>query len=105
MAFVVAVYAVARMLPGEEVYGLTSQLRRAAVSIPANIAEGHERIHRGDYVHHLSVARGSLAEAETHLLLAVRLGVVTELDIEPAWALAQEVGRMLRGLVRSLERA
>ncbi|MBM3188245.1 MAG: four helix bundle protein [Chloroflexi bacterium] len=86
----------------EERWGLTSQMRQAAVSVPANIAEGHGRTHRGDYIHHLSVARGSLAELETHLQLAVRLGYLTEEGIERTWGLAQEVGRLLNGLLRAL---
>src|SRR5262249_50090727 len=62
-------YRLSRTLPGSEVYGLSSQIRRASVSVPANIAEGHGRKHLGDYLHHPSVARGSLMELETHLVI------------------------------------
>ena len=62
-----------KKLPQVEIYGLASQIQRAAVSIPANIAEGHGRDHFGDYLHHLSVANGSLMELETHLLPCARL--------------------------------
>ncbi len=64
------VYTGTREFPKEERYGLTSQIQRCAVSIPSNIAEGNARIHMGDYIRHLSIARGSLAELETQLLLA-----------------------------------
>ena len=72
----VAVYELTEKFPKEEIYGLTSQMQRAAVSIPANIAEGYGRVHRGDYLQHLSISRGSLAELETHIALAARLGFV-----------------------------
>ena len=82
---------------------LMSQIQKAAVSIPANIAEGHGREHLGDYLHHLSMANGSLMELETHFLIAGRLGY---LEVEPMNQLLDqtaEVGRMLAGLIRSLK--
>ena len=104
MDLVVAVYELTRGLPKEERYGLTSQLRRAAVSIPSNIAEGYGRVHRGDYIRHLSIASGSLAEVETQLTIAGRLELVTREQAMPSWSLAQEVGKLLRRLIQSLER-
>ena len=73
-----ASYELTKQFPPNELYGLVSQIRKAAVSIPANIAEGHGREHLGDYLHHLSIANGSLMELETHLLLAGRLGYLDE---------------------------
>jgi four helix bundle protein len=72
MDLVEEVYRIAERFPSQEKYGLTGQLQRAAVSIPANIAEGYGRMHRKEYLQHLSIAKGSLAEVETHLALAVR---------------------------------
>ncbi len=95
-------YRVTRRLPKSEVYGLASQIQRSAVSIPANIAEGHGRDHLGDYLHHLSVANGSVKELETHLLIASRLSYFAAKDVEPAFTLSSEVGRMLSGLAKSL---
>jgi four helix bundle protein len=94
-------YRAARRLPRSEVYGLSIQIQRAAVSIPANIAEGHGRDHLGDYLHHLSIANGSLMELETHLLVASRLTHLRSSDIEPVLLRSAEVGRMLNGLVAS----
>jgi len=74
MDLVVTSYEATKQFPQSELYGLASQIQRAAVSIPANIAEGHGREHLGDYMHHLSMANGSLMELETHFLLAERLG-------------------------------
>jgi four helix bundle protein len=100
---VVAVYRLARSLPTEERFGLTSQMQRSAVSVPANIAEGYARTHKGDYLRHLSIATGSLAELETHLTIAVRLEFLDRDEVMPVWSLAQEVGKMLSKLTRSLE--
>lgn len=83
--------------------GLATQIERAAASIPANIAEGNGRSHRGDYLHHLSIAHGSLAELESHLLLAESLDGSDRIRIAAALVLAREVGRMLGGLMRALQ--
>ena len=98
MAFAELVYAIARKMPREERYGMTSQMLRAAASVPANIAEGYQRGTRRDYANFVSVARGSLAETETHLLLATRVGLLSADMIAPALELADELGRMLRTL-------
>jgi len=95
-------YKLAAKLPSSETYGLASQMRRAAVSIAANIAEGHGRHHLGDYLNHLGIANGSLKELETHFLIAARLRQVTAKDIVPGMKLAEEVGRMLAGLMQKL---
>ena len=88
--------------PQSELYGLVSQIQRAAVSISANIAEGHGREHLGDYLHHLSMANGSLMELETHFLLAGRLGYLKEQQVNRVLDFTAEVGRMLAGLTKSL---
>ena len=103
MDLVVESYRLSRLLPKGEAYGLASQIQRAAVSIPANIAEGHGRDHLGDYLHHLSMANGSLMELETHLLIAERLSYLQMSQIEPVLKLAAEVGRMLSGLTKKLK--
>ena len=95
-------YCLSRRLPSEEKFGLTSQLRRAAVSVPANIAEGYGRAQRGEYLQHLSIARGSLAEVETLLVLCVRLKLLDREETRTAWELCQETGRMLGALQSSL---
>lgn len=96
-------YLLTKLLPKAEIFGLVSQIQKAAVSVPANIAEGHGRDHLGDYLHHLSIANGSLMELETHLLLLVKLSYVQTNQVEPVLRLAAEVGRMLAGLSRSLK--
>jgi four helix bundle protein len=98
-------YSASRHFPVTDRYGLTTQIRRAAASIPANIAEGYERSHRGEYLHFLSIARGSLGELETHLLLSERLGLVNEDDLRDALALCDEVGRMLRRMQQRMKTA
>jgi four helix bundle protein len=102
MDLVTEIYQLTRPFPHEELFGLTSQTRRAAVSVPANIAEGYGRIHRKEYLHHLSIARGSLMEVETHLQIAVRLTYLSREQGAQIWSLLQEVGRLLNGLIRSL---
>ena len=97
-----ASYGVAAMLPASERFARADQIRRSATSIPANIAEGHAREYRGDYVRFVSNARASLAELETHLLLALSLGLAAKRDVEPALALASETGRMLTALSKAL---
>lgn len=103
MDLVEQVYELTKSFPSEEKFGLVSQMRRAAVSVPSNIAEGHGRKHTGDYVHHLSMARGSLAELETQLLLVVRLRIVDTSQTDPIWHLAQRIGQMLNRLIASLQ--
>jgi four helix bundle protein len=103
MDLVVASYDVTKQFPQNELYGLASQIQRAAVSIPANIAEGHGREHLGDYLHHLSMANGSLMELETHCMLAGRLGYLKVEPINQLLDQTAEVGRMLAGLIRSLK--
>lgn len=96
-------YRLTSRLPRSEMYGLTSQIQRSAVSIPANIAEGHGREHLGDYLHHLSAANGSLMELETHLLISVRLTYLRSEDLKPVLLQSAEVGRMLNGLTSKLK--
>ena len=105
MSLAVESYRLTQRLPREEKYGLTGQIRRAAVSIPANIAEGHGRLHRGDYLRSLSVAIGSVKELETEMLLARQLGYITADETRRASAWADEVGRMLGAIVRTLRRS
>jgi four helix bundle protein len=95
-------YRLSGRLPKSETYGLISQIQRAAVSVPANIAEGYGRSHIGDYRHHISIANGSRNELETHLLLAVRLRYHSEEEIRTAMALAAEGGRMLWSMLQKL---
>jgi four helix bundle protein len=101
MDLVEGVYRLTKQFPKEELYGLVSQLRRSAVSVPSNIAEGHCRNGRREYIHHLSIALGSLGEVETQILIARRLGYASD---EALTALASETGRLVVGLMHSLEK-
>ena len=98
------VYCLSRRWPKEESFGLTSQARRAAASVPANIAEGYGRESTASYAQFLKVARGSLKELETHLLLAERVGVTQPGSCRQALAQADELGKMLGGLIRAVAR-
>jgi len=102
MDLAASVYRLTRSWPNDERYGLTSQARRAAVSVPANIAEGYGRENRGSYLQFLRVAQGSLKELETHLLIAERIELVTSEDIDPLLAKAESVGKLLRALMSKL---
>jgi four helix bundle protein len=104
MDLVVKCYQVTKKFPKSEIYGLTSQLQRAAISIPANIAEGRERQYTKEFLQHLSIAYGSLAELETHLLIAERLSYIDKDQIKQLLEKTAEIGRMINGLRRSLER-
>jgi four helix bundle protein len=95
-------YGLTKQLPKSETYGLAGQMQRAAVSIPANIAEGHGREHIGDYLRHLSIANGSLMELETHILIAQRLNYVAASDVDGLLAQCGELSRMLSGLTKRL---
>jgi four helix bundle protein len=102
MNLVEMIYLQTRTFPKEEMYGLTSQIRRAVVSIPANIAEGNGRKSRKEYLHFLSIAVGSISELETHLLIAVRLSFLTKEMSEQLLTQLQSVSRLLSALRRSL---
>ena len=95
---VVVIYELARWLPKTEQYGLISQLQRAAVSIPTNIAEGNSRGTRKDYARFVDIARGSASEVETLLTVVVKLGMIDQDNTTQALTLTDEVGRMLTGL-------
>lgn len=105
IALVTDVYRLTAGFPKHEIYGLTSQIRRAAVSIPANIAEGQGRCSRGEFRQFLGHARGSLYELETHALVAFNLSYLTESESTLLIVSIHEVGRLLNGLLNSLDRA
>jgi four helix bundle protein len=102
MALVGSVYRASGSWPREEQYGLTNQTRRAAVSVPANIAEGQGRTGSKELIHHLSIAQGSLAELETLILIAQDLHYLNDADCDTLLARATEVSRLIGGLIRSL---
>ena len=103
MDLVEVVYRLTKTFPSDEKFGLTSQIRRAAVSIPSNIAEGWGRTHIKEYLHYLSIAKGSLMEVETQLTIAVRLEFLEREEAKEAWNPAQSVGKMLTRLIQSLQ--
>jgi len=103
MALAESSYRIAASLPGDEKYGLVSQIRRAAVSIPANMAEGHGRETTGSFIQFLRISQGSLKELETHFLLAERLSLASAEQMRPLHQECDEIGRMLRALIRSLQ--
>ncbi len=102
MRLVREIYRATGRWPKEELYGLTSQVRRAAVSIPSNTAEGHGRNSPKEFLHHLSIANGSLREVETLLLIPHDLTYLDEPTCEELLDQAAEVGRLLQGLMRSV---
>jgi four helix bundle protein len=92
-----------KAFPNSETYGMTSQIRRSSASIAANIAEGHGRENTGSFIQFLRVAQGSLKELETHLIISRRVGLILESDVARLLGQADEIGKMLRSLVRSLQ--
>ena len=103
MTLVTETYPATRGFPREEIYGLTSQLRRAAVSVPSNIAEGQARHSQKEFKLFLSHARGSLVEVETQLIIACNLLYLSSKDAERLLGLAAELGRILNGLVGAIK--
>ena len=104
MDLVERVYKHTQRFPKEELYGLTSQVRRAVVSIPSNIAEGHTREHLKEYLHHLSMAQASLAEVETQFEIATRLNYATGEELKQVLLETNSLGRQLYALRNSLSR-
>ena len=105
MDVVVMCYQITKRFPKSETYGLTGQLQRAAVSIPANIAEGRERQHRKEFLQHPSIAYSSLAELETHVQIAQRLSYINLNQLKQVLDRTAEIGRMINGLRRSIEKS
>jgi len=101
-AFAVEIYRVTESFPRAETYGITSQLRRAAVSVPSNIAEGQGRLTKGEFCHFLGQARGSLLEVETQLSIALDLDFVSQSDFDRLRARSTEVRKILNGLIDSM---
>ena len=97
-----AIYPLTMNFPGEEKFGLVAQMRRAAISIPSNIAEGQARHTTGEFIQFISHAEGSTAELETQLILAIELGFAEAKRTESAFALVDDIRRMLNGLRRKL---
>lgn len=102
MDVVEEIYMLTKNFPSDEKFGLTSHMRRAAVSVPSNIAEGYGRNHRAEYLQFLAIARGSLSELETQLLIAKRLDYVSPEQLERVWPLLQNTGKMLGRLITAL---
>jgi four helix bundle protein len=96
-------YRLTGQFPKAEIYGMTSQIRRASTSIPANIAEGYGRESRAEYIRFLRIAQGSLKELETFLLLSMRVGYTTQDPVQPLISQCEVLGKMLRALIRSLQ--
>ena len=102
IGLVVEVYKLTAAFPREEKYGLINQMQRAAVSVPANIAEGRGRKSTNAFLNHLSIANGSLMELETHLQISLRLGYLVEQQVSDILLKTGEIGRMINGLRSSL---
>ncbi len=102
MDFVAEIYATTKLFPKDELYGLTNQLRRAAVSVPSNIAEGQGRLSPGEFRQFLGTARGSLLESETQVMIASRLGYISGEQASCLLNRSAEVGRVLNGLLASV---
>jgi four helix bundle protein len=102
--FCLEIYKATRTFPKDEKYGLTSQIRRATISIPSNIAEGYGRKSSGEYIQSLYIAYGSTCELETQLLLSSDLGYIEKADLEGLLKSVGDIERMLKALMRSLQK-
>ncbi|HUY68444.1 MAG TPA: four helix bundle protein [Alphaproteobacteria bacterium] len=105
MDLVVKIYSLTKQFPRDELYSLTNQIRRAAISIPSNIAEGKAKRSKRDFVNFIAIARGSAAELETQLLISQRLAYISVEQARPVLDDINEIGRMLSGLLSKLEAA
>jgi four helix bundle protein len=103
MILVKNIYTITRKYPKEEIYGITSQLRRAAVSVACNIAEGQARNSTGEFRQFLGVSRESLAETKTLLLLSSDMNLISSAELEEITKITDEVGKLLSGLLKSLK--
>lgn len=103
MTLAVSCYRETKVFPREESYGMTSQIRRAAAAIPANIAEGYGRESTGAYIQFLRIAQGSLKELETHIMLAEQVELLRIQNSTPLLTECERVSKMLRSMIRSLE--
>ncbi|MCR5653113.1 MAG: four helix bundle protein [Ruminococcus sp.] len=99
---VVVIYNLIKLLPEDEKYGIALQMRRAAVSIPSNIAEGQQRKSSKEFINFLSIARGSKAELQTQLYICYKLNLLSKQQVEPSMILLSEIGKMLNKLMASL---
>ena len=104
MELVTEIYKVSQKFPKEEMFGLTSQIRRASVSIPSNIAEGRGKSSKGEFQQFLFHARGSLAEVETQILIAINLGFLKKEEVTDINQLIASVGRLLHGLIAAIKK-
>lgn len=96
-------YLLVKKLPKEELYALSDQMKRAAISIPSNIAEGQSRNSKNEFIHFLSIARGSKSELETQFLLCKEIGYLSDEEIQPAMTILEEIGKMISSLTRKLK--
>ena len=103
MELTIEVYKIVKTLPKEETYSLCDQMKRSAVSIPSNIAEGHERGTKKEFIYFLTIARGSKAELETQLQICLKVGYILEQNITIAMGLLKEIGSMLTSLISKLK--
>jgi len=103
IALAEACYLLTKRFPKDELFGMTSQIRRAATSVPANIAEGYGRDSTGEYIQFLRVSQGSLKELETHLALSSRVGLVADSETKSVLEECDRLGKMLHRLIRSLQ--
>lgn len=102
MDLVEEIYRLTKLLPKEEIFGISNQLRRAAISVPSNIAEGNGRNSLKEYARFLSIARGSKAETETQLEICVRLGYFSADQTHSTFVLCDEIGKMLHSMIQKL---